>query len=447
MTTSSGSELISESGDLRVELDEESSAVRRLAVEVDAPRVREAFDRAYRELQRSAQVRGFRPGKVPRKVLERLYGASVVEEIERVLVSETLPEAIALAGLEPLLESGVEADKPAPDAVFRYRARVEVRPEIELPDPTSLTARRPRSDISDAEVEQRIEDLRRRNAPLVEEPEETEAELEHSLNIDFVGRVDGEVFEGGRGQGVDVELGSGRLVPGFEDQLLGAKAGEDRQVKVTFADDYASEDLRGKDAVFEVHIGSVRRRQLPDLDDEFAKDVGDFETLDELNQRVRTDLTQLRLQAAEATLRRTLLDSLVENTEVEVPPGVVERQLAGQMSSIQRQYQGQVPDEMLQAQLARMAEEGRPTAERRVREAFLLQAVAKVQSIEATGEDVDARLEEMAKAQGMSLSTMRGIAETGGMRDMIQAELAEEKALDFLISQATVEEIEDTENP
>jgi trigger factor len=445
MTANSDSELVSENGDLRVAIAGESGVSRDLSIEVEASHVRKAFDRAYRELRRSAQVRGFRPGKVPRSVLERLYGASVVEEIERILVTETLPDALALAQLEPLVEPTIEADKPALDAAFCYRAHVEVKPEIELPDLTSLSAQRPKVEVTDAEVDERMQDLRRRNAPLVEEPEDTEAELGHTLSIDFQGSVDGEVFEGGTGENLDVELGSGRLMPGFEEQLVGARAGEDRRVEVRFPSDYTAEELRDKDAEFEVHVNSVRKSQPPELDDEFAKDVGDFETLDDLRMRMRSDLTQLRQQAGDAVMRRSLLDSLIEKTDCEVPAGVVERQLMGQISSMQKQYEGKVPDEMLRTQLMRMAEEGRSGAERRVREAFLLEAVARAEDLEVAEEDLDLRLDEMAKEQGIPVPQMRKLAETRGIRDAIRAEMLEDKALAFLASQATVEEIEDAE--
>jgi trigger factor len=438
------SRAVPEAGDFRIETTENSSVVRTLSVVVDAARVKKAFDRAYRDLARSAQVKGFRKGKVPRSVLVRLFGASVAEEIERTLVSETLADAVELAELSPVSEPEIEADIPSADSDFRYSARIEIKPEIELPDPTRLSGKRPVVEVGDEEVEAELDSLRQRNAPLVEEPDSAVAAEGHVLNIDFTGRIDGVEFEGGSGKNVAIELGSGQMVSGFEDQLLGARAGENRELLVTFPEDYQAEKLRGKQAVFSVQVLNLRRRQVPDLDDEFAKDLGDFETLDQLRERMRSDLDSGRRRQAESVLRRTLMDSLIAETDFEVPAGMVERQLQRQLRAMQQQFQGQVPEAMLNAQLSRIHEEGRPAAERRVREMLLLEAVARSRDISASDEEVDARLDELAETQGVESSRFRQLAREQDWIDAIRAELVDQKALDFLVAEAKVEETTDT---
>ncbi len=433
-----------ESGAVRVRANAESAILHTLEVEVDTRRVKRAFDRAYRDLAKRVPVKGFRPGKVPRSVLERLYGASLTEQIEGTLVAETLGEAIEQVGLEPATEPAVETTTPVSDQAFRYTARVEVKPEIELPELGGLAARKPRVEVGDDEVLRELESLRQRNAPLVEEPEGTRLGEGHIASIDFVGRVDDKPFQGGSGRGVELEVGAGRFLPGFEEQLLGAGAGEDRELTVRFPEDYGNADLAGKEAVFAVHVAAIQRRQPPDLDDEFAKDVGDFETLDDLRARIRMDLAKAREQASQAELHRTLLDSLIERASFEVPPGLVERQLEQQLRSAHQRLEGQIPHEALHEQLERWKEEWRERAVRQVRETLLLEAVARAQGIEAGAEDVASRIEEMAREQGVSTARLRKTYRGEDLERVVAARLVDERTLEFLAGQAKVEETTDT---
>ncbi len=434
----------SDTGEIRVSANAESPILYRLEVTISAGRVRKAFDRAYRDLARSAQVKGFRRGKVPRSVLERMYGAGLREEIERLLVAETLPDALELAELVPVSEPDVEADRPDPGADFRYSARIEIKPAIELPALEGLPAKRPPVEVEDDEIARELESLRERAAPLVEEPEDTEAAVGHTLNVDYLGRIDGEPFEGGAGSDATIELGAGRMIPGFEDGLVGARSGEEREVAVTFPDDYNTESLRGCNAVFTIQVHSIRKREPANLDDEFAKDLGDFDSLDDLRARIRSDLEQSRERQARSVLQRTVMDSLIERSEFEVPAGMVERQLQQQVQSLHRQFEGQMPHDVLHQQLARVQEEGRPAAERRVREILLLEAVAAARAIEVGDDELEARLAQMAESQGIDASKLRKLARDQGWDGAVRAELQEHKALDFLTSEAKIEETAET---
>jgi trigger factor len=427
-----------------VEATEESSVLHRLEVGVPVERVRKAYDRTYRDLARRVQVKGFRPGKTPRSVLERLYGASVAEQIESLLVQETLPDALEQAGLAPVAEPAVDSGPAKADAEFRYTARVEVKPRVELPDTSGLPARRPKVVVGEDEVERELEALRQRVAPIVEEPEGTAAAEGHILVIDFVGRIDGEPFEGGTGQGVEFELGAGRFLPEFEQQLAGASAGEDREIAVHFPDDYGSAELAGRDATFAVHVAELKRRRLPDVDDEFAKDLGDFDTLDALRQRIRDDLVAGRERVARAELRRTLMDALIERTPFEVPAGLVERELQRELRAAHERLSGQVPHETLHGQLERWKEEWRERAEREVRESLLLEAVADAEAIEPSAEEVAARVEQLAQERDVSAARLRKGFGEGVLEAALRVQLRDERALDFLASQAKVEETADS---
>jgi len=431
--------------EIRIETEEVSAVVRSIGVTVSQERVRRAFETTYRQLGRTASVRGFRKGKVPRSVLEKLYGASIPEEIERVLVQETIQAAVEKSGLIPMVQPEVEAGPPQPNAEFEYTLRIEVKPEIELPELEGLPAKAPKIEVKAEEIEEELERMRQNKSPWIEEDEDVVVDNGHQVTFDYEGRVDGELFEGGAAENTDLEIGSGRMIPGFEEGLVGAKAQENVTLKVKFPEDYGAEHLAGKDAEFSCTVHTIKRKHVPELDDEFAKDVGEFETLDELREKITGDFTARAEQAAETAVQRSVMDSLLERTDFEVPPGVVEQQLNSQIQSMQQQFQGQIPPDILQQQLSRMREEGRGSAERRVRESLVLEAIVKAQGFEVSAEDLDARFAEMAESQGMDVNQLKQMAAQQGWGEAIGAELLDKKALAFLASGATVEEEEQEE--
>jgi len=431
-----------QSSGLAVATTETSSILRTLEVEVDAKRVRKAFDRAYRDLSRSVRVKGFRPGKAPRSVLEKLYGSSLAEEIQHQLVSETLPEAVQESGVIPVSEPSVDSEAPQPDTAFRYTVAVEVKPPIALPELQGLPARRPTVEVDEEEVDRELESLRQRRAPLVEVAEGEKATQGTLVCMDYDGRIDGESFEGGSAEGASVELGSGQLIPGFEAQLEGAAAGEVREVRVEFPDDYPAAELAGRQAVFEVRVTGLKRRQLPELDDAFAKEVDEqLEDLDALRERLRRDLRARRERAAREETRRTLLDALIERTDFELPPGLVERRLGQQLERARQQLASAMPHEELHERLSEWREDWRPQAEREVRETLLLEAVAEAQGLEIEAAEVDAHLTALAREQGMAVDRLRQGWEERGMLPSLGAQLRQDKALEFLLAEAKVEDV------
>jgi trigger factor len=427
----------------RVSVQEESSVARRLEVEIDPAQVDAAYDRAYRALARRVNVRGFRPGKAPRGVLERLYAGAVADEVEHALVAGSLPRALEESGLAPAAEPTVDAPTPEPGAGFRYVARVEVRPEIALPPLAGLPARKPRVEVGVADVEGELERLRQHKAVLLEEPEGTAATAGHLLNLDYDGTIDGRSFEEGRGRDVVVELGPGRLLPGFEEQLEGARAGEAREVRVRFPEDWQPASLAGRDAVFAVRVKAIQRREVPELDDEFAKDVGEFASLAALRERVRADLVAARERESRSMLVRSLLDALLARASFEVPAGLVDAQLQRRLRQAHAELERSVPHDALHAQLERWEREWRGAAEREVREELVLDAVVRARGIEVEEAALEARLERLAgdepgrRDPGKQL---RKRWEERGLLPALRAGMAREKALDMLLAEAEVEE-------
>ena len=424
---------------ISVTSSEESPVLLKLQVSVEAKRVGRAYDRAYKDLSKQVSIRGFRKGKVPRSVLERMYGASVAEQIEHTLVSETLMDAVEQVGIDPVTEPTIDAGQPVLGEDFHYTALVEVKPVVTLPNLAGLPAKKRKVEVGADEVLIELENLRQRQTPEVEAPEGTSATEGSIVTVDFVGRVDGETFEGGTGQDVRIEIGSGQFIPGFEEQLVGAAAGDDCEVTVTFPEDYGAKHLAGKEAVFAVHVEAIKTRTPPELDDDFAKDL-DFDSLEDLRNRIRDDLTERSEREAKVELRRTLMDSLIERTDFTVPPGLVDRELERQLHGAKHRLEGQVPEEAIESQLVRWKEEWRDRAEHEVREALLLEAVAAAENLEVTDEEVKERIEEMATQQSMDVATLRRAYGDDGLERALKVQMGDEKAIEFLAAQAKVEE-------
>jgi trigger factor len=432
---------LAEPSAIQVTTTEEGPVRRTLQVEIPPEQVSRAFEHVFRDLAKHARVKGFRPGKVPRSVVQKLYGGTVTEEVERLLVSQSLEEAVDRSGVHPVVEPTIDAPPPVQGQAFSYRVGLEVKPEFALSELRGLPGRKPKLEVGEEDVARELEALRQRHAALVEEPEDVSAARGHVLTIDFTGRVDGEPFEGGSARGHELELGAGRLVPGFEEQLEGARAGSDVVVRVTFPQDYGNRELAGREAVFDVHVVSIRRRELPTLDDEFAKDLGEFESLAALRERIRTDLAAAAERRARAALERSVMDALIERTPFEVGPGLVDRQLRSRLSGAHRQLEASVPHDALHEQLARWQEEWRPQAEREVRETLLLEAVAREQGLEVDDAELEARLAAVAERQGADPKQVRRAYEERGLLEGLRGQLLEEKALAWLCAESKVEEI------
>jgi trigger factor len=428
--------------EISVSTTETSSILRTLEIEVAEPRVRKAFDRAYKDLAKQVRVKGFRPGKAPRTVLERLYGAGLAEELERTLVNESLLEAVQQSGIEPVAEPSIESRPPEAGNSFAYKAAIEVKPAIELPELTGLAATRPSINVEESEIDTELENLRERRAPMVDAEEGVGAESGHHVTIDYAGTIDDVLFEGGSAENAVLELGSGRFIPGFEEQLEGAKVGDAVTVNVTFPDDYPAEDVAGKDAVFAVTVRGIQRKDTPELDDEFVKGMGDdaVQTVDALRGQLRTNLEEQRSKGAEQETRRSVVDSLIERSEFEVPPGMVQQRLSQRLEMAHQQLGQFMPHDEMHEQLNRWQQEWAPDAERDVRESLLLEAVAQEKAFEVASDEVDAKIDQQASDQGIAPDRLREMYDERGLMSGLEAQIREEKALEFLLSEAKVEE-------
>lgn len=413
----------------------------RVQAEVSADEVSRRVDQAARSLGRDMKMAGFRKGKVPPDmIIQRLGRDMVLDEAVRGSIGSWYGEAVDGLRLhtvgQPELEVG---ELPGAGEPLGFTFEIGVRPVAKLGNYRGLKVERREPQAGDEAVDEQIEELRSRMASL-ETVEEPAAEGDFVL-MDFKGSIDGEPFEGGEGSGQLVELGSGRLIPGFEEQLVGAAAGDERTVSVKFPDDYGAEHLAGKDASFEVKVTEVRRQSLPELDDEFAESAAGFETLAELREDVATRLLEADREQAEGEFQEAVLDAAVDGSKVEVPDALVEaraRELLDRMlhrlshQGISREMYLQISGQSEEELVAESAEEAKKTLQREA----VLAAVVEEEGIEPSDGDVLDALQGPALQEKMSPQKLRKQLEKAGRLDDLKDDLAQRAALDFLVENA-----------
>ncbi|MBQ5951657.1 MAG: trigger factor [Lachnospiraceae bacterium] len=386
----------------------------KLTFTVSAADLEKAMQAAYQKNKGKFSVPGFRKGHVPRAIIEKMYGKMVFFEDA---VNEVLPEAYEAA----VKESGVEvvsrpdinlAGAPEPGKDIDFTATVALKPPVTLGEYKGMEVDKAEVSVSDEDVDKEIETERNKNSVMnsVERP----AQLTDQVVIDYLGEIDGVPFEGGADKDFSLLLGSHTFIEGFEEQLVGAVAGEQRDVSVTFPAEYHAAELAGKPAVFHVTVKEVKEKVLPELNDEFASDVSEFETLEEYRADVRAKLEKRAADAAKTAKENAAVEKAVANAEIDIPQPMIDSQaqtmlddylMRMEQQGISRemffQYSGQTEDKML--------EDIRPDAERRIRSRLTLEAIAAAEGLVATDEDVDKEIEDMAKAYGMDVERLRPI--------------------------------------
>ncbi len=425
---------------MNLEVEETGPVERKLRIEIPTTDVDAAFEGVYRELGKKARIRGFRPGKVPRSVVEKYYGEQARSEVLERLVHETLPKALKDAELIPVVEPRLEPPgTPNEGEAFAYEATIEIRPTIELKQVKGLSVKRPQLPEPEQDpVEQHLEELRLGQGQLLDEPEGTSASRGHFVVIQYKAQLEGQPPDKNKGEETTLELGGGQSLPGFEDELVGMVTDQERDFELSLPAGDPESQEPPKSAAFHVKLIAVKRRELPELDDEFAKDVSEFATLQEL----RDDLAQ-RVRAGRETeqkrlLREAVVAALIEANPFPVPEGLISRQLANRIGRAASQLHKQLPEEQLGRMIASWREEWRPQAERDVRLALLVPEIAKAQEIEVSAEDVDEHLRRVAEERGRSLSALKRSYREQGLLDALEGGLLEERVVEFLVSEATL---------
>jgi trigger factor len=372
----------------------------KLEVAVEKPEFEAALEKAYRKTVGRFNVQGFRRGRAPRRIIEKMYGEGVFyEEAINIAYPDAYSAAVLEAGITPVDRAEVELVDINNEG-FIFTATVTVKPEVTLGQYKGLAVERPVVSVTDADVDDEIERLRQRAGRV--ETAERPAELGDTVIIDFEGFVDDVPFEGGKADGFNLKLGSGQFIPGFEDQLVGLAAGDEKDVSVTFPEEYHAEDLAGKPAVFKVKVQEVKETILPDVDDELAKDISEFETLEELKADIRAKQLENRQKAADDETEGRLIDKMLEGMQAEVPEVMIEHQL----DHIQEDFayrlraQGMTLESYLQMtgmDMESFRKTFYPQAERQVKTRLALEAVIEAEGFTATEEDIEAEYQNISE--------------------------------------------------
>ncbi|NLI13956.1 MAG: trigger factor [Peptococcaceae bacterium] len=414
-----------------------------LEIEIDAESFSQAVDKAFRRLVKKVNVPGFRKGKAPRQIFERMMGKGVIiEEAMESVVPDAYYKAVEDTGIEPIDQPKIDIVQAEEGQPVIFKATVQVKPEVTLGQYKGLEVSKHPVDVPEEEVDRSLERLQNRHAKLLTMEEGT-VEKGDTAVIDFLGKVDGVPFKGGEGKEYSLEIGSGSFIPGFEDQLVGQKVGETRDIFVTFPENYQAEELAGKDATFTVTVNTIKRKETVALDDEFAKDVSEFDTLEELRADIANKLKENAESQAKYGLRQEIVNKVVDNAEVEIPDVMVENQLRYMMGNFERRLatQGMTLDSYLQfakTTRADFEESMRPDAIWSAKSNLVMEAIAKQENIEPTAEEIDAEAAKIAQYLNQDLEQFKAAVESKGQIDYIKDQIVREKTLQFLVDNAVI---------
>ncbi|MDU5145002.1 MAG: trigger factor [Paenibacillus dendritiformis] len=409
-----------------------------LEVEVDAERVTEALDQAFKKVSKRVNVPGFRKGRVPRPIFEAKYGVeSLYQDAIDIMLPEAYTQAVKETDIKPVDQPEVEVEQIGKGQTFKFKARVTVKPEVKLGEYKGLEVEKQSVEVTDEELDAELKRMQERHAELIIVDEDVAAKGD-SVVIDFEGFVDGEAFEGGKAERYTLELGSNSFIPGFEDQLVGMGTGDFKDVEVTFPEHYHAENLAGKPAVFKVKLHEIKRKQLPALDDEFAKDVSEFDTLEEYKTDLKQQLQSRKEKEAEGAREAAVVEKAAENAEVEIPHAMIETEIQHMVKDLDNRLrmQGMNIDMFLTLSgqtIADLREQMQKEADKRVKNNLVLEQIAKEENLSISDEELSAELDKMAETYKRSAEEIRDILTKNGTLDNLREEALIRKTIAFLV--------------
>ena len=425
---------------MSVQVEKLEKNMAKLTIEVAAEELEKAIEAAYQKNKSKISIPGFRKGKVPRQMIERMYGKEVFyEDAANALIPDAYEKALDECE-EDIVSSPsidvvqIEAGKP-----FIFTAEVALKPEVKLGKYKGVKVEKADITVTDEEVDAEINKERENNARNIEVTDRAVKDGDITT-LDFEGFVDGVAFEGGKGENYPLTIGSGAFIPGFEEQLIGAEIGKEVEVNVTFPEDYQAEDLKGKAAVFKCTVKEIKEKQLPELDDEFASEVSEFETLAEYKADVKGKLEERKTKEAKDAKEAAVIEEIVKDSEMEIPEAMLatqQRQMVDEFAQ-RIQMQGLSIDQYFQftgSSYEQMIEQVKPQAEKRIQSRLVLEAVAKAENITATDEDYEDELKVMAEAYQMEVEKVKEVLPEKSVAQ-IKEDIAVKKAAEFVVENA-----------
>lgn len=415
-----------------------------LTIEVEAAKVDEALNQAFKKVVAKVNVPGFRKGKVPRPIFEQRFGVeSLYQDALDILLPNAYAAAIVETNIEPVDRPDIDVEQMGKGQNLIVKATVIVKPEVQLGEYKGLEIEELETTVTDEDVELELKRLQEKHAELIVVENGT-VENGDTVVIDFEGFVDDVAFEGGKGENYPLEIGSGSFIPGFEEQLIGVSSGEAKDVNVSFPEEYHAPDLAGKPAVFKVTVHDIKRKQLPELDDEFAKDVNEeVETLDALKADIKEKMIKNKTTEAEHHKRDSLVEKAAENVTIDLPQAMIETEIDRMFEEFGQRLQAQGLNLEMYYQFSgqdknAMRDQFKADAEKRVRINLTLEAIAAAENLEVTDEEVDAELEKMADLYKRSVDELKQILAMQGGTDALKGDLVIRKAVDFLVENSKV---------
>lgn len=406
-----------------------------LKVTVPAEKVDKALDQAFKKVVKQINVPGFRKGKVPRPIFEQRFGVEALyQDAVDILLPEAYGEAIDETGINPVAQPEINVTQIEKGKDFEFEATVTVEPEVQLGDYKGLEIEKQDSELTDEDLQEAIDHSLGHLADMVVK-EDGAVENGDTVNIDFDGYVDGEQFEGGQADGYDLEIGSGSFIPGFEDQLVGVKTGEEKDVVVTFPEEYHAEELAGKEATFKTKVNEIKYKEVPELDDEIANELdSDANSVDEYKENLRKRLSEQKAEEAENVEKEEAINKATDNATIDIPQAMIDTELDRMVQEFGQRIQQQGLDLQTYFQISgqdgsQLREQMKDDAEQRIKTNLTLSAIADKENIEANDEDIDKELEKMSKQFNISVEDIKN---TLGNTDIIKNDVRIQKVIDLL---------------
>ncbi|MGI6080893.1 MAG: trigger factor [Candidatus Avilachnospira sp.] len=431
---------------MNVKVENQEKNMAKITVEVEYAQFADACEKAYQKNKSKISIPGFRKGKAPKKMIEKMYGPQIFwEDAIDIVLDATYPEAAKESGLEIVSRPEINVEKIEIDKPVVYTATVAVKPEVKLGQYKGVKAVKVSSEVTDEEVEARLKRVQDQNARLVTvEDKDREIAKNDIVSIDFEGFIDGKTFAGGKGDNYPLTIGSHQFIDTFEDQCIGHKVGDEFEVNVTFPTGYHSKDLAGKPAMFKVKVNEIKVRELPELDDEFASEVSEFEKLDEFKADLKKQLIEEKEKRAAQENENNVVKAVVEGAEIDVPGPMVDNQVDRMLNDYAARLQSQgIPlDQYLSITgmtVENIREQMKPQALTTIKTRLVLEAVVAAEKIEATEDDFNAEVEKMAENYKMEADKLKEMIGENEKKAMM-LDLACQKAIDMLVAEAVLEE-------
>ena len=425
---------------MSVQVEKLEKNMAKLTIEVAPEELEKAIEGAYQKNKSKISVPGFRKGKVPRQMIERMYGKEVFyEDAVNALIPEAYEKAVDECEEEIVSSPKIEVEQVEAGKPFIFTAEVALKPEVKLGKYKGVKVEKADTEVTDEEVDKEIDKERESNARNIDVTDRAVKDGD-IVTLDFEGFVDGTAFEGGKGENYPLTIGSGTFIPGFEEQLVGAEIGKETEVNVTFPEDYQAEDLKGKAAVFKCTVKEIKEKELPTLDDEFASEVSEFETLAEYKADIRGRLEERKAKAAREAKEAAVIEEIIKDSDMEIPEAMIETQQRQMIDEFAQriQMQGLTLEQYFQftgASYDQMIEQVKPQAEKRIQSRLVLEAVAAAEKIEATEEHYEEELKSMAEAYQMEVDKVKELLPEKSVQQ-IKEDIAVKKAAEFVVDNA-----------